>query len=239
MADNTVATSAPPAPLNVFARFIGVLFEPRQTFASVAAYPKVFGMLCLTIVISAFAAALPLMTEGGKESAIEQQVAGMEAFGMEVSDETYAQLQSRAWMMPYTAGAGVLVVAPIALLIISGILFAIFNAAMGGTGTFKQVMAVVVHAGVISTLGGLFGGILNYFREAAGSATNLAVLLPFLDEKSFAGRLAGMIDLFLIWWLLALAIGLGVLYRRRTQPIAVTLFSIYAIIALIIAFVRS
>ena len=29
-----------------------------------------------------------------------------------------------------------------------------------------------------------------------------------------------MIDMFLIWYVLVLAIGLAVLYRRRTQPIA-------------------
>jgi hypothetical protein len=33
--------------------------------------------------------------------------------------------------------------------------------------------------------------------------------------------------------------GLGVLYRRRTQPIAITLMSIYGVIALAIAFFKS
>ena len=51
-----------------------------------------------------------------------------------------------------------------------------------------------------------------------------------LDDKSFIGKLAGMIDIFIIWWLMVLAIGLAVLYRRRTQPIAITLFGIYAVI---------
>ena len=225
--------------MNIFARFIGVMTAPRETFASVAAHPRILGMLCLTVVLTAFAAALPLTTEGGKQAAIDQQVSMMESFGMQVNDEMYAGMQKGTAMLPYTTAAGVLVSAPVVLLIISGILFAIFNAIMGGTASFKQVMAVVVHAGVISTVGGLFGGLLNYFRDAAGSATNLAVLMPFLDEKSFAGRLAGMSDIFLIWWLIGLAIGLAVLYRRKTQPIAVTLLSIYGVIALIVAFVRS
>ena len=38
-----------------------------------------------------------------------------------------------------------------------------------------------------------------------------------------------MIDLFLIWWLLVLAIGLAVLYRRKTQPIALALYGVYAV----------
>ena len=62
---------------------------------------------------------------------------------------------------------------------------------------------------------------MNYLRGTLSSATNLAVLLPMIDETSFLGRLLGMVDLFIIWWLVVLAIGLGVLYRRRTQPIAI------------------
>jgi uncharacterized membrane-anchored protein len=48
-----------------------------------------------------------------------------------------------------------------------------------------------------------------------------------------------MVDLFIIWWLVALAIGLGVLYRRRTQPIAIALLAVYACIALVVAAVMS
>jgi len=44
-----------------------------------------------------------------------------------------------------------------------------------------------------------------------------------------------MIDLFIIWWLIALAIGLGVLYKRRTAPIAVSLLGVYVFIVAIIA----
>jgi hypothetical protein len=45
--------------------------------------------------------------------------------------------------------------------------------------------------------------------------------------------------LYLIWWLVSLAIGLGVLYRRRTGPIATTLLVIYATIGLIIAAIKT
>ena len=44
-----------------------------------------------------------------------------------------------------------------------------------------------------------------------------------VDPKSFVGRVLAMTDLFLIWYVLVLAIGLAVLYRRRTQPIAMAL----------------
>ena len=52
-------------------------------------------------------------------------------------------------------------------------------------------------------------------------------------------RLLGSIDLFQIWATVSLAIGLGVLYKRRTAPIATSLFIVYFVIVAAVAAVRS
>ena len=221
--------------MNVFSRFIGIITSPRSTFASVVAHPKWFGMYLLTAVIIAFGAALPMTTDAGKQAVLDQQVSGMEAFGMQVSDEMYEQLRQRTSTAPYTTAGSVVVGSLIMSLIIAGILWAIFNAAMGGDARYKQILAVLFHAGVISALGQLFTGPINYFRGSVSSATSLGALLPMLDDQSFIGKLAGAIDIFIIWWIIVLAIGLAVLYRRKTQPIAITLFAVYAVIAIGIA----
>ncbi len=196
-------------------------------------------MLATTIILVLFFTILPLTTEEGKQAALDQRVSQMEAFGSHVDDAQYERMRQGMTMAPYFAGGSILVIAPIMVTIISGILFAVFNAAMGGEASFKQLFTVVVHAGAVSTLSAVFTGPLNYFRGAVGSATNLGVLLPMLDEKSFVGRLLGMTDLFIVWWLIVLAIGLAVLYRRRTQPIAISLLAIYGVIALSFAAVMS
>jgi hypothetical protein len=235
MTQSTTPAGAAPAPKSLPSRFIGVLTAPRDTFRSIAAHPKWFGMLATTMLIVMFFSALPLTTEEGKQALLDQQVSQREAFGAQVSDQQYEGMRRGIAFAPYFAVAFVLVVVPIVALLISGILFAVFNAAMGGEASFKQLFSVVVHAGAVSALGTVFTGPLNYFRGAVGSATNLRVLLPMVDEKSFVGRLLGMTDLFIIWWLVVLAIGIAVLYRRRTQPIAITLLGIYAVIALAVA----
>ncbi|MEO6212135.1 MAG: YIP1 family protein [Vicinamibacterales bacterium] len=235
MASTTVASGVTPAPMNLLARFIGIITAPRATFESVVAHPRILGMLLLTATISAVGAALPMTTDAGKQSTIDQQVKTMESFGMTVNDEMYASLQKRTGTLPYTTGGSVLVFTPIVIAIMAGILFAVYNGAMGGEAKYKQIYAVVVHAGVISAVGQLFTGPLNYFRGSVSSPTNLSALLPMLDEASFIGRLAGMVDLFIIWWLIVLAMGLAVLYRRKTQPTALTLFGIYAVIAVCVA----
>jgi hypothetical protein len=221
--------------MNVFARFIGIITAPRATFEIVVAHPKWFVMYLLTAVIMAIFAALPMTTEAGKQAVLDQQVSSMEAMGFEVSDAAYEQMRSRTAYATYQTAGGILIGSIVWAAVLAAILWAIFNAAMGGDARYKQILAVLIHAGVISALGQLFTGPINYFRGSVSSATSLGALLPMLDDQSFTGRFAGAIDIFIIWWIIVLAIGLAVLYRRKTQPIAITLFAVYGVIAIGIA----
>ena len=239
MTSTAAAAGVTPGPKNLFARFVGIITAPTDTFRSVVAHPKWFGMLALTTVLVAVFTALPMTTDAGRQAAVDQQVDSMKSFGMDVNDQMYDRLEKQSAIMPYTTGGSILVIAPIMAVIFSGILFAIFNAALGGEASFKQVFSVWVHAGAVSALSTVFSGIVNYFAGKVGSAANLGSLLPMLPERSFAANLLGTVDVFLIWWVLVLAIGLGVLYKRRTQPIAISLFSLYAVIALGIALFKS
>jgi hypothetical protein len=232
-----VASSVPKKGL--LARFFGMITSPKETYQSVVAHPQWFGMFALTVLIIAICAAAPLTTEAGQQAQVENQVTQMQNFGMQVNDQQYARMQKQARFAPYFAAGGIIVASPIFALIFTGILFAVFNAALGGESTFKQLFSVWVHSGVISTLGQLFTAPINVMRGSVGSSTNLAVLLPMIEEGSFLGKLLGMIDLFVVWWVIVLAIGLGVLYRRRTQPIAMTLFGVYAVIAIGAAVIMS
>lgn len=239
MTTSAAQSGTSPAPMNVFARFIGILTAPRATYESVVAHPKWLGMYLLTATLIAFGAALPMTTDAGKQAAVDQQVSAIEGFGMEVSDEQYAAMHKGTAILPYTTGVSVLVGMVLVFVVMSGILFAIFNAAMGGEARYKQVLTVLVHSSVISAVGAAFAGPLNYFRGSVQSPATLGALLLMLDEKSFIGKLAGMVDLFTIWGLIVLAIGLAVLYRRKTQPIAITFLAIYAVIAVGIAYFTS
>jgi hypothetical protein len=205
----------------------------------VVAHPKWLGMYVLTAAIMAFGAALPMTTEAGKQAAVDQQVTGMESFGMQVSDEVYEQMRQRTAFLPYQTAGSIIIFGIIMSLLMAAILWAVFNAAMGGEATYKKILAIVIHGSVISALGQLFTGPINYFRGAVTSATSLGAVLPMLDDQSFIGRLAGMLDIFIIWWLIVLAIGLAVLYRRKTQPIFITLFGVYAVIIVTIAAIMS
>jgi hypothetical protein len=85
----------------------------------------------------------------------------------------------------------------------------------------------------VPTLGAIFGGIMNFVKGVVStSVANLGMLLPMLKEGSFVANLAGAVDLFQIWFIITLSIGLGVLYKRKTSGIATGLFVVYGIIAI-------
>ena len=239
MTTTAPVTGSTPAPQNLFARFIGIITSPKATFQSVVAHPAVLGMLLLTAVLSGVFTALPMTTEAGKQAAIETQEQRMQSLGFTVTDQLHEQFEKGAGRLPYTTGISVIVVWPIMAAIFAGILFAIFNAGLGGEASFKQVYSVYVHSGAISTLSAILSGTVGFFTGRVGSVTNLGALLPMLSEKSFAAHLLGAIDIFIIWSLVVVAMGLGVLYKRRTQPIAISLLTLYAVIAVGIALFMS
>lgn len=217
-------------------RALGVILSPRATYTEIAARPRWLGALALILLISTTAIAGFVSTEVGKTAFLDQQVRQTEAFsGRPMTDAQYAQLEKMLPYAPYLGAGSQVVILPIAALVIAGIVFALFTAVLGGDATFKQNFAVVVHSGFVICVAQLFTMPLNYARETMTSATNLGVFAPFLDEASFPARVLGSIDLFIIWWAVSLAIGLGVLYRKRTGPIAIGLIAVYVAIGLIIA----
>ena len=233
------AAPADAAPKGLFSRIVGVFFSPRATFADVAARPRWFGALAVGSVVVILALFALFKTEVGQQAWIDQQVRQSESFGRTIPDQQYQGMERIAPYIGYIVACAYLIFIPIIVAIISGILLGVFNALLGGDASFKQVFAVVSHAGLITALQTLFAMPLDYMRQTLSSPTNLGVFVPFLDETTFVARVLGTIDLFQIWWLITLSIGLGVLYKRRTGPIATSLLIVYAVIILAIAAVRS
>jgi hypothetical protein len=233
-------TTAPPVPAKgLFARAIGVIFSPKETFSAIVARPKVLGAIATVTVLTALLIGGFMMTSVGSAAVMDQITKSQQASGRTMTPEQVQGMQRFASFMGPIYFCSILFFMPIALLIVTGVVYVIFNALMGGTATFKQLLAVVSHSWFVHVLGAVFVVPLNYFRGTVASATNLGVFLPMLEEKSFVASFLSAIDLVWVWWMACLAIGLGVLYRRKTGNIATVLYMCYGLIALVIAFFKS
>ena len=231
-APGTAAKSLP-------ARILGVIFAPRATYADVAARPTWLGAMLVVLALTGGSTFAFLSTEVGKNAMLDQQRQTMESFGVRLNDQAMQRMEAGAARAPYFAVISQAVFLPVVALAVAGIALAVFNAILGGDARFRQVFAVVVFSGVILALGAIFVLPLDYARETLSSPTTLSVFLPFLEENSFLARFLGSIDLIRVWWFVSLSIGLAVLYRKRTGPIAVTLLVVYAVIAMVIAAIQS
>lgn len=229
--------SRPAATRSLPARLIGVIWEPAATFAGIAAVPRWFGALAVVTLTSAALWFWFAGTETGQLALLDQQERQVEAWGGTMTDQQRSEAERMLPAMGAIIAGTQLVTIPVLTFIVAGILFAVFTAIMGGAATYRQVLAVVSHSGAVTLLQQFFTIPVNYARESVSSPTNLGVFVPFLDEGSLVARFLGVIDLFIVWWVAVLAIGLGVLYKRRTQPILWALLGVYVLIAIVIAVV--
>jgi hypothetical protein len=223
------------APKNLIGRLSGVIFSPGETFRGVAAQPRWLGAMLAVMLVTAGAQFALLSTEVGQRALLDQQIRSSEAWGRTVTAEQEAQMTQALPMMRYITAGSILVISPIITFALAGLLFGVFNAGLGGDASYKQVLAIVTHAGAVSIVATLFTMPLSYMKESLSGATNLGIFVPFLDESSLAARFLGMIDLFLVWWVVVVGIGLAVLYKRRASPVAWSLIGAYVVIAAVIA----
>jgi hypothetical protein len=229
--------AAPKGP-NVFARLIGVLFSPRATYAAVVARPRVLAAFAITVGIIAVTQGVFFATPVMQEVLLDQQVRMIESFGVNISDEMYAGIEQGVARAPYQTPISVVIIIPMVAALLAAMILGIWGMLLGGVGTFKQVYAILAHSGIIFAMSTLLTMPLSYAVRRISSAT-LDVFVPMVEETSFVARFLGAIDLFWIWWCISVAIGVGVLFKRKTGGVAMTFLGIYVCVALVLAFARS
>lgn len=238
-ARNGLDVEPPVERIGLGTRVIGILTSPRETFERVMADPRWIGVLALSVGGAAVLSSLLLSTDFAQRALLDQQISSMESFGATVTDEVRAEMEDSVRFAAYSTFGFLLVGVPIFCVVLAGMLHGVGYGLLGGGASFGQVFSVVAHAGLVFLVQQLFTVPLNYAREAITSPTTLAAFAPMLDEDAFAYKLLSTLDLVNVWWIMLLSIGLAVAWKRRTAPIATTLFGIYAGIALIIAVLRT
>jgi hypothetical protein len=232
-------TAAPVQPMSLFSRAIGIITAPKATYENVVAAPRPFGILFVSILVFSIAATIPQMTSDARRQMLDAQMRGMERFGVTVTPEMATRLeqQSQSNVSKIIGIVWSLVMFPILALLLTAVFWAFFNAILGGTATFKQVLAVTSHSYVITALGALAAMpiLLFRFKMQMGGPFNLGALAPGLDSTSSLAHFLSSVGLFSLWAWGNVAIGLAVLYRRNTRTIAIVLI----IFSLIFAYAMS
>lgn len=237
------ATPETTAPLPLLSRIIGVITSPKATFQNIVAAPRPVGVLFLVATVIGLGSLAPQFTEKGRAGAIEVQKRFIERMGRTVTPEMEAQMEESSRSVPRRVVSllGTYIVLPIIALVFAAIYWVAFNTVMGGTGTFKQVLAIVTHSQVIGALGMIVALpiILSTGKMSMAGPFNLGALAPMLEEGSRLATFLGSISIFSLWSFVVTGIGLGVLYKRNGRNISLVIIAVYLIFMFAVASVIS
>ena len=226
------------------ARALGVLRSPRSTFEAVARRPRWLGVVTLAFFVTAGCTAALFETEVGQLALLDQWEGATAAVGLILDDGQYAVVERASRHGAAYGALSAFAVGPLLAVVLSGLLFGAFRVSrvVGRVASrpdqpvppdvsYRQVLAVVGHAGVILALREVVAAPVAYAREMLASPLSLGMVFSMLDEASPITRFLGIIDFFVIWWMLVLAVGLSVLYGRPTRRLAGVFLCAYLSVA--------
>jgi hypothetical protein len=216
-----------------------VLRAPRATFAAIADTPRSLDVLMLALAVTFVCSAAIFSTEVGRLALVDQWERTALAFGQPVDDARYAAFEQASENGVLYAALSALVSGPLLVFGISVLLAGVFTGILRGNGRFRQMFAIAAHAGVILALRQLLAAPLEYSRETLASPTTLSLFFGMFDEASPLARFFGIIDFFVLWWAVALALGVSVLYRRRARPLVLAFIGTYVAMALVLALIMT
>jgi hypothetical protein len=200
-------------------RVVGVLRRPGATFAKVAAAPRSAGLLAAMTIAAAATNATFMNTEVGRQALVDQWERTTLAFGQPVDDARYATLQELSEYGPLYGAISAAVNIPGVVLLAAVLLHVVLSRGAPQV-PFATLLAVVTHSGVILAVRQIIAAPIAYARETTASATSVGAWFPALDEAAPLARFLGLMDLFVIWWAVVLAIGVSTIYRRNATRLA-------------------
>lgn len=230
---------APEAPEKVssFGRIVGVIFNPKPTFQSIARRPTWLVpviLLCLaqSVVVAVYGQRV------GWRGMLEKQMGDNAQF----QELRPAQQQERIDMvMKYVSKIAYVqaIIGPfVGVLALAGIFWLIFNMAAGAKIGYRISLGVVSYALVPGILGILLGVVIIYLKDPSTVdlqnlvASNAGAFLSSDSPKWL--RPLRLVDVFLFWEMILLAMGFAAAAPKKlsTGSAFAWIFGLWAIVVL-------
>jgi hypothetical protein len=208
-----------------------MLLHPARTLAGAIGDRRWGALLLVSTLVAAGAGAGVMLTGTGQQALLDQGERTAAALAMPLDDQTYARLRESVRWAPLYGVAAALVAVPLGAAGAAVALQSTFG--RGAAIPFAAVMAMTVHAGAILMLRQMVGAVLTYVRETTASGLTLGSWFPGVDPVAPLARLLGFVDLFVLWWIVLLALGTALLYRRNARRLLGGFVALYLALALV------
>jgi hypothetical protein len=205
-------------------KIINIFFSPAKVFLSLKEKPSWALPLVIVLVFTALTAVVTVIST--KDIAMAKQEEILKERGM--SDEQIQQ--AKVFMtgpMPAIFGAiGAIIVTGVILLIFA-LLINVLLPPLGGTGSFARVFSVVSHSALVMVPGSIIRLLLIFLTKSIYATTSLAAFTPNLARNSIPFQLLASLDLFVIWEMFLVAMGIRITNDVKKNNAYVLVFGIW------------
>lgn len=212
-------------------RLLGIFISPGETLADAARKPGFVAPL-IAIVLGAIAVTETMLWKIGMERIIRMSIEQSSRASSMSPDQMDQAVRQGARIGAIFAHIGGIVGPPIVLLILAGLGLLIVNVIFGAQAKFKTVFSLVCYADLVSLLGSLMGvamilfGDPDHFNPENPIPSNVGFFLNAREVSKPLYALASSADIFTVWLLILLGVGLAEGTGRKVKPLSI--FLVYA-----------
>ncbi|MBG9612357.1 MULTISPECIES: Yip1 family protein [Bacillus cereus group] len=199
----------------------GMITSPGLQFERMKASEKVWGMFFLVTLLQGLIGGLTTYVVNTSPEMIKMQKELGELAGKgSITSEVI-----------YGIGSG-FVGAMIGVLFVAAI-YKVFMMIFGNDTSYKKLLTIVVYTNIILIIGGLINGIIALVLD--GGATQYTSLGPLFDQGSLAYGIGNTIELFYLWNLVLIWLGLQVTAGLSKVKAAIPIIVLFIIKAVFLA----
>jgi len=201
----------------LFSRYVQVFFSPDDLFQGLRTRPYWVGAVLLGSGLATVGFMLlppDIMLETVREQAL--------ASGQPLPPEFESLVDDLGGVVRYIIGAFTFVFWPLTPVVLAGVVTVIFRFLIGHEGTYKQYLAVVAHAHLVTATAQVLVAPLRIAMEDAQVLISLGSFAPFL-ESGYLLRFLSLVDLFGIWTWLLVGLGAARIARKKSWAVGCVL----------------
>ena len=211
----------PESRMSELGRLTNIFFEPKRAFEDIAQRPRPWAPLALSVLM-ALVFMITFSQRVGWERFARQTMESTPQVQNMPPEQRERAVAMQLKIMPVMGYVGAVLGSPVTALVVAGVLLLMFKVFMGAGITFKQMFGITAYSFLPGVVGGIAALVVMFlknpdeFNLQNPTAFNLGA---FFDPESTAKwkiALGTSIDLFTIWIILLLAMGVATAARRMS-----------------------
>ncbi len=212
-------------PMGGASKVFNVFFEPRKVFESLKIKPTwlVAFIIIAILGIGFFYTTYPYIMQQQVERIRDNDKIPEEQKQVIIEKMT-ENTHPPVWQL-FLAPLGAIVT----LVIVAAILFFVFNVILGGDSSFRRVFSVYCYSSLIAIPSMIVKYPLIMIKKDINVQTSLALLLSADSKNSFFYSVLASFDIFSVWQLILVSMGMGLLYKYSTKKAFTTVLVLWII----------